>query len=253
MSDEDYSLDQRLISAIRMTAAGAVEALIKEGAKPNLRLYFGLTALVLAVKTRHVPTVKVLTKAIVAQGLSLDEEDDDHNTALIQAVSMEQGAMVDCLLEAGADIDYANTEGTTPIMCAVRNNSPTMVDQLLRHGAAPNPAPNEVGGTPVMMATYSGFLEVLKVLDRHGVDLSEKSPSGRWAMSYAALGDREDCLEYLLKALKDHPQFALMCEDALAIAKEEKCTHCASLLERALLKIGETVKHHSPNEDSLSL
>ena len=79
----------------------------------------------------------VVVKRLVKAGAPLDHVNNLHWTAVMEAVVLGDGgpdhlAVLDALLEAGADRSLADRHGLTPLDHAVRNGYTEMADRLRR-------------------------------------------------------------------------------------------------------------------------
>jgi ankyrin repeat protein len=89
------------------------------------------------------------------------------NDLLGMAVGDE--ALVDLLLERGADPTRGNAHGWTPLHSAGYGNHPRMARTLLAAGARPDVFGRGDGGTPLIVALFWGNREVADVLAEQGV------------------------------------------------------------------------------------
>ena len=107
------------------------------------------------------------------QGIEVDESDYDHRTALHYAALAGQSAMVDFLVEAGADLNARNIYGCTPVEDAVHRKHGTVVHALLMHGAVP-PAKASTISSEMLLAILDGdndtVQEFLEVIDVNSID-----------------------------------------------------------------------------------
>src|SRR5688572_3675020 len=95
--------DSPLVSAIRKRDAGAVQALLRQRANPNA-------------------------------------PQADLSTPLHWAAHVDDLAIADLLIKAGARTDVSNDTGFAPLHLACTNRSTPMVERLLAAGANPNAA-----------------------------------------------------------------------------------------------------------------
>jgi ankyrin repeat protein len=72
---------------------------------------------------------------ILEHGVPIDCRDDDDNTPLIIAAEGEP-AIVELLIERGADIDLQNRNGVTALIAAVKFEDPPLVSLLINAGAS---------------------------------------------------------------------------------------------------------------------
>ena len=123
-------------------------------------------------------------------------------TALLHAVRQGYVDAALALIEAGADIDQVNAEGTSPLLIAVLNGRFDLALQLLEEGADPTIA-NEAGGTPlyatinqqwipktgyaqpnVHMQQNTSYLELMAVLLEAGADPNVRLTKRLWYTAY---------------------------------------------------------------------
>lgn len=79
----------------------------------------------------------------------------------------EKTMVVDRMLEMGEGIDVSNANGETALMMAVKRNNRKMIEYLLEKGASPN-IPDDMGITPLMVATYNNQLYNMALLHYYG-------------------------------------------------------------------------------------
>jgi ankyrin repeat protein len=106
-------------------------------------------------------------------------------------------AMVELLVELGADVNAFDAENDTPLYFAVQENNTDIIQFLLSKGADPN---KHVEGTyvPIILAADEGKLEVLKLLVGSGADVNIPSPEGGTPLYFAAYKNHTECVKYLL-------------------------------------------------------
>jgi uncharacterized protein len=153
---------------------GMVELLLKAGADPNAPLPGGETPLMTAARTG---TAGAIT-ALLAHGARVDGKDDRRGqTALMWAAAEGHAAIVQDLVEAGADIHARVPSGFTPLLFAVRSGRIDAVRVLLRAGADVNETvPVEgrrrgyggrvppAGATPLLIAVTNAHYELASIL-----------------------------------------------------------------------------------------
>ena len=151
-----------------------------------------LTPFMLAAKAGHVYAMKLFQDA----GAKIDAADEYGWTALFHAVEAGQPLAVQYLLNAGADINYQNATQNVPLFWSVYSYNPEIARLMLDHGADllymfleaganPNVQCFENGETPLMIATYNGNVDAVRVLLGFGADTQPVTIDGNTAMMYA--------------------------------------------------------------------
>jgi uncharacterized protein len=98
-------------------------------------------------------------------------------------------AMLDALLTKGVPPNLRNDKGDSLVMLASYHGHADAVRVLLEHKADPN-LRNDNGQTPIAGAAFKGFADVVTTLLDHGADVEGASPDGRTALMIAAMFNR---------------------------------------------------------------
>jgi ankyrin repeat protein len=160
---------------------------------------FADATLVDAVKRGDTAAVRALLQA-KADGNSAEA---DGTTALHWAVRRADAATVDLLLTAGASASSANRYGITPLYLACINGDPAMVARLLESGADPN-ATLADGETVLMTAARTGNVPVLKALLARGANVrARERRKGQDALMWAAAENNAAAVSALIEAGAD--------------------------------------------------
>lgn len=109
------------------------------------------------------------------------------DTLLYWAAYAGRVGCVRALLEAGAKVDKARWDGTTPLAAAASEGHIMVCRVLLDHGANPNTQCNEDGDfyTPLHCAARYGHPDVCRLLLGRGADPSIKAWDGATAADLA--------------------------------------------------------------------
>ena len=139
--------------------------------------------------------------AALAEGSPVDALDDGNWTALHWVVDMgatggPRDKIIEALLDAGADIEARDLEGSTPIMVACRSGSGDLARQLARGGADIGTR-NSKGWTTLMEAAAAGDSAIVIFLLEQGVDYAAREQSGRTALDIAIAQGFEDVVTIL--------------------------------------------------------
>jgi ankyrin repeat protein len=157
------------------------------------------TTLVEAVKSGDTAAVKALLQA-KADGNSAEA---DGTTALHWAVRRSDLTTVELLLKAGAKAGAANRYGVTPLYLASANGDVATVTRLLDAGADPNTALAD-GETVLMTAARTGNVAVIKALVARGANVrAHERRKGQDALMWAAAENNAAAVTALIEAGAD--------------------------------------------------
>jgi len=155
-------------------SAPMVERLLAAGGNPNASLLNGETVLMTCARAGDARAVK----ALLARGADVNAKEREHQqTSLMWATAQRHPAVVQLLIEAGADIrarslTYAQTVVGEQTQRAGREE---LNYTVLRGGA-----------TPLLFAARGGDVESARLLLKAGADANESQPDGVSALVLAA-------------------------------------------------------------------
>jgi cytohesin len=152
----------------------------------------GRTALWLAAKEYRADVVEVLLQA----GADVNKADDDGSAPLSAATSAPIATM---LIERGASVNATNTLGQTALLCAAQEDRADVVGALLQAGADVNKA-DEDGFAPLSAAASAS---IATMLIERGADVNAANRFGSTALLLAADAGRVGVVEALLQADAD--------------------------------------------------
>ena len=148
------------------------------------------------MKTFFIPALVVAPLIAAAPGSEVDGD-------LLAAVYRDDLRGATSLAVNPAAVNNANKYGVTPLSAACQNGNPDMVALLLKAGANPSIAlPG--GETPLMTASRTGKLAVLKFLIAHGADVNAKDADhAQTALMWAAAEGNAEAISALIAAGAD--------------------------------------------------
>jgi uncharacterized protein len=173
----------------------------------------------------HKPNAAAIVRTLVEARADLDAPAVrmwHRETPLHWAASNDDIALIDALLDAGADIEAASSsiDGGSPLSCAVGYGQWAAAQRLVERGARtlfwheaalglmpaiirrveadPHPEPKQLSG-PFWNACHGGQLAVAQYLLAHGADLNWPAPwSGQTPLDIAEQAARSDIAAWLL-------------------------------------------------------
>jgi ankyrin repeat protein len=108
-----------------------VRLLLERGADPTIADEWGWTSLMAAAREGHLEVVRLLLGHPIVKA-SINDRNEDGDTALWLACYEGRGGIVRALLQSGADPTIANNDGTTPMAIAKKTPPPAGVSALGR-------------------------------------------------------------------------------------------------------------------------
>ena len=101
------------------------------------------------------------------------------------------------LIDAGADVNAEDNEGTTPLMLAAYEGYEEVVKILIEAGAdVVNARDSTYGKTPLMWAAAGGHESAVKILIEAGADVKAEDNDGDTPLMVAAERSHEDVVKY---------------------------------------------------------
>ena len=118
----------------------------------------------------------------------VNEPQIDGTTALHWAVQRDDLETSELLIGAGANVSAQNRAGATAMLLASVNGNSAMIEKLLQAGADANASLTQDGDTALMMAARTGKTEATQVLLDHGAEVNARETWGgttalMWAIS----------------------------------------------------------------------
>ncbi len=142
-------------------------------------------------------------RAQLEAGADANEADSDGSSALLWAAYHSSSELVALLLERGADPNLANAFGVTPLLQASRYGDVDAMRVLIGGGADVSRSVRD-GETPLMAAARTGTLQAVQLLLDSGSDPNvAETVEGQTALMWAAAEGHLDVVAALLRAGAD--------------------------------------------------
>ena len=130
------------------------------------------------------------------RGAALNLVSNNQETALSRAALNGHRAVVDLLLERGAD---PNKGGA--LLYAAGANRVDLMERLVATGGDVN-ARSSTGATALMAAAVRGRIDTVRWLLQHGADVTVRDAGGRTALQAARENGREDVAQLIANAAR---------------------------------------------------
>lgn len=135
---------------------------------------------VLALETNNPRKVE----ALLRQGANPNILLSDGSTPLTYSITRNNASVVDVLLRSGSDPDKIDKNGETPIILALKNKNDPLVRMLVVYGANINTRDSRLR-SPLMLAVIMEEAELAEWLVERGADISLRDGRDRDALSLA--------------------------------------------------------------------
>ncbi|KAK7463981.1 hypothetical protein BaRGS_00038021 [Batillaria attramentaria] len=142
-----------------------------------------------AAKAGDIELVKKLVTTNV-HAVNCRDVDGRHSTPLHFAAGYNRVAVVEYLLEHGADVHAKDKGGLVPLHNACSYGHFEVTELLIKHGACVNVA-DLWKFTPLHEAASKGKFEICKLLLKHGADPNKKNRDGHTPLDLVKEGDQD--------------------------------------------------------------
>lgn len=140
-------------------------------------------------------------KAFLDSGVDVNYHSKDKQgtgrTALSEACLRGNLELVRLLIKRGANVNWLDQVGTTPLDWAANNSFVSVVVELLKAGADPNIHSPEINNTPLMTASKRGSMPIVKLLIATGANVNAANIRGQTALGFAQTHNHTDIVALL--------------------------------------------------------
>jgi len=193
--------DRKLFQAVRAEDVDAVRALIRGGVDVNAEEQPGVKAVDVIPGNNTYKAVEILDLLINA-GADFNARTNPWSNVVAAAVGTEEKhpGLLRLLIESGADINFQNREGTTPLMRAAKWFGPESVKQLIDSGADLDIRDNK-GRTALMyILTPEDYFETINyesvaLLIDAGTDVNAQDDNGDSPLTMLSLYSHPGSIE----------------------------------------------------------
>src|SRR5215470_5689900 len=135
---------------------------------------------------------------MIAAGADVNAAQGDGTTPLHWAVHKIDADLARALLARGAKPDVINSYGSSPLAEAAKVGNARLVEMLLDAGSNVE-VPNQEGQTALMVAARAGSLEVGELLVRHGANVNARETwRGQTALMWAVAAGSAELTRFLI-------------------------------------------------------
>jgi ankyrin repeat protein len=168
-------------------------------------------------------------------------------TPLMYAIRGNHVEVAKILIEAGADLNQCDANGTPPIAIATRDPNTTMLKLLVDKGAAVDAKDTEER-TALLIAASSGSFDAVQLLLNHGADIEAVDSSNNTALS-EAIGMRDKEMMTLLLKNKASTEHEVLAGGTTPLSWAIRLGNVEGV--ELLLSYGAKVNHVDDGGDSL--
>ncbi|CZR49119.1 uncharacterized protein FPRO_12555 [Fusarium proliferatum ET1] len=160
---------------------------------PDLKDGHNRTALFYAAGNGHSAVVELLLE----NGANIDRRDSSLKTALSRACMGEHATTAGILLKNHAQVDPEDSENQTPLSFAAEMGHAAIVQLLLDNNAEVD-SMTDYGRTPLLLAAMEGHMNIVQLLLANGADVYWKDIDNETALSLAVFDGHTAVVQLLL-------------------------------------------------------
>jgi ankyrin repeat protein len=189
---------ESLARAVETQDPKLLESSFRKKIDVNARGEDGRTPLLIATAKQD----GAMVQRLLDEGANPDLADANGTTPLLVAISQQDGAVAQRLLDRKADVNIADASGTTPLLKATMQHDAATVQRLLDSGANVDMADRN-GTTPIMVAATYDNGELLRALVSRSSNLDAVDGEARTAAHHAIAARSQTAVELLLPGMAE--------------------------------------------------
>ncbi|MCE5187042.1 MAG: ankyrin repeat domain-containing protein [Planctomycetaceae bacterium] len=180
LNRQDHQGNTFLLGAAEMGTAAMMKIAIEAGADLSIRNYYGMS-------------IQKIARYDAEEKLQLLYQ-YKKDVTLPEAVYYSQSALVDQLIQNGADVNAKLDDGSTPLILASQRNDSAMIIKLLTLAAGINAQDNS-GSTALHYAAAQGYDEIVRILLANKADVTLRNQDGLRAIDLAGIENKYRTLQ----------------------------------------------------------
>lgn len=189
--------DTRIFELLWLSAQSGKTNIIKFLYKYNIDLEAededGNTALILATKNNHLKTIKFL----LDREVNINTYNNKKEYPITIASKNNNIEIIKELFHNDASIEVKDEDGLTPLAITALNGCLEAAEVLLKFNA--NPKAKVDGFSPIMLASYSGHLNVIKLFLEYKQGIESLTDDGQSILSIASMQGHDVLVKYFIR------------------------------------------------------
>jgi ankyrin repeat protein len=142
---------------------------------------------------------KAAVRSLLQKKADINAAQSDGTTALHWAARLDDLETAELLIRSGANVSAATRAGATPLQLAAINGNAPMIEKLIKAGADPNALLTKYGDTALMMAARTGKPDAIKaLLDNRAQINATETWGGTTALMWAVSESHPDAVRLLI-------------------------------------------------------
>lgn len=160
----------------------------------------GFSALMFMARYEHLNT----TQFLIDHGASITIADSNGNNVLVQTIKNKSRATLNYLISKGADSNHMNKAGETTLMLAIGGSERDIDFEFAQYFLTKNPNVNlqrsQNGRAAIHVAASTGIVRAGKLLLDNGANIDLRDTTSKITpLFYSVIKDKKDMVEFLLK------------------------------------------------------